>query len=43
MQILYGIVVFYFEFPKDQDNADINAAKNILAAGHAVLACGASA
>ncbi|MBP9722725.1 MAG: transposase [Gammaproteobacteria bacterium] len=26
-----------------QDNADINAAKNILAAGHAVLACGASA
>jgi len=26
-----------------QDNADVNAAKNILAAGHAVLACGASA
>lgn len=25
------------------ENADINAAKNILAAGHAVLACGASA
>ena len=26
-----------------QMNADVNAAKNILAAGHAVLACGASA
>lgn len=26
-----------------EDNADLNAAKNILAAGHAVLACGASA
>ncbi len=24
-------------------NADVNAAKNILAAGHAVMACGASA
>ena len=26
-----------------EDNADVNAAKNILAAGHAVMACGASA
>lgn len=26
-----------------KDNADVNAAKNILAAGHAVMACGASA
>jgi len=35
----------YFECVKCsyQSNADVNAAKNILAAGHAVLACGASA
>ena len=37
--MIFSVRVFFSPFGH-QDHADVNAAKNILAAVHAVLACG---